>query len=154
MEELNDALMKQYPVENLKEKKFVIPKDPEPVLKQLLFILNHLLERGKTLSVICPRDFGFRDKVLCMKKDTHIVDLDDGHFHFKPSEKCFLPEGVKEGKHSLRVTYDSVALFAFYLWTRKKMTSLKESDFGKLKGTKLYYFIRNATEKNPILLYL
>jgi hypothetical protein len=154
MEELNNALIKQYPTENLKEKKFVIPKDPEPVLKQLLFILNHLLERGKTLSVICPSDFGLRDKVLFLKKETHIVDLEDGHFYFKGSEKCFLPEGVKEGKHSLTVTYDSVALFAFYLWTRKKKTSLTDSDFGKLKGTKLYYFIRNAMERNPILLYL
>jgi hypothetical protein len=94
MEELNKALMKQYPIENLKEKPFVVPKDPESVLKQLLFILNHLLDRGKTLSVICPSDFGLRDKVLFLKKDRHIVDLEEGHFHFKASDKCFLPDGV------------------------------------------------------------
>jgi hypothetical protein len=153
MEEANKAMMKQYPIENMKETSFVFPKDPEDTLKQLLFLLHSLIELGYTLSVICPHDFGIRDKVLYLKKDTHLVPLEQGHFVAKGgTDKCFVPEFVKED--SLSYTYASVALFAYYLWTRKKKSKLLESDYGKLKGTKVYYFIKNAMEKNPILLYL
>jgi hypothetical protein len=150
MEELHKALMKQYEVKESKETPFVFPKDPEAVLKQLLFILNHLMERGYTLSVICPSDFVFRDKVLFLKKKTHWIELNKGPYFVEGKEKCFVPEG----KDSLSMTYASVGLFAFYLWTRKTKRSLTESDYGKLKGTKVYYFIKNTMETNPILLYL
>jgi hypothetical protein len=150
MEELDKAIMKEYLIKETKETPFVFPKEPEPVLRQLLFILNHLMERGHTLSIICPSDFVFRDKVLFLKKDTHLVQLDKGPYFSKAKEKGFVPEG----KDSLDMTYASVGLFAFYLWTRKTHTTLTEADYGKLKGTKVYYFIKNTMEKNPILLYL
>lgn len=150
MEEVNKAMMKQYPIQDMTEKAFVFPKDPEVVLKQLLFLLHTLIEMGYTLSVICPQDFVLRDKVLFLKKDVHVVPLDEEPLS-KFTDKCFVPE-MKED--SLSTTYASVALFAYYLWTRKKKSKLSESDYGKLKGTKVYYFIKNAMEKNPILLYL
>jgi hypothetical protein len=146
--------MKKYPIEDLKETPFYFPKDPEPVLQQLLFILETLLSMEKTLSVICPSDFVFRDKVLFLKKDRHLVELKEGHFMYTTHDKCFAPAQLKEGKNSLSLSYASVGLFAFYLWTRKKKTELSDSDYGALKGTKVYYFIRNALEKEPILLYL
>ena len=151
MEELEKAIMKQYRVKKTTETPFVFPKDPEPVLQQLLFILNHLMERGYTLSVICLHDFVFRDKVLFLNKKTHWVELEKGPYGYEGKrDKCFVPEG----KDSLAMTYASVGLFAYYLWTRKTKTSLSESDYGKLKGTKPYYFIQNTMEPNPILLYL
>jgi len=153
MEEVNKAMMKQYPIKDMTESSFVFPKDPVPTLQQLLFMLHTLIEMGYTLSVICPRDFILRDKVLFLKKDIHVVPLDHGRF-VSPgvTDHCFVPDFVKED--SLSMTYGSVALFAYYLWTRKKKRNLVESDFDKLKGTKVYYFIKNAMEKNPILLYL
>ena len=154
MEEFNKAIMKQYPIKNMTEKSFAFPKEPEPVLKQLLFLLKTMIDHGYTLSVICPNDFVFRDKVLFLKRDTHIVPLEEGHFNYKVHGKCFVPEMIKEGKHPLSVTYESVGLFAYYLWTRKKKSRLTEKDYGKLKGTKVYYFIKNSIAKNPILLYL
>lgn len=146
--------MKQFTIEDMTETPFVFPKDPEAVLKQLLFILHTLIHMGYTLSVICPTDFVFRDKVLFLKRENHIVSLEDGHYIYKEQGKCFVPEGIKEGPTSLSTTYASVGLFAFYLWTRKKKSVLYEADYGKLKGTKVYYFIKNTMEKNPILLYL
>ena len=155
MDELNKTMMKKYPIEDMKETPFYFPKDPESVLRQLLFMLEALLDKGYTLSVICPNDFVFRDKVLFLKKDRHLVELKDGHFKYtKKEDKCFAPAHLKEGNQGLDKTYASVGLFAFYLWTRKKKTELSDSDYGALKGTKVYYFIRNALEKEPILLYL
>lgn len=156
MEEVNREMMKQFPIENMKETPFVFPKNPEPVLKQMVFLLNVLINLGYTLSVICPADFAFRDKVLFLKRDTHLLFLKDGHYIYKQhgKSKCFVPDGLQEGPTSLATTYASVGLFAYYLWTRKKKSVLYEADFGKLKGTKVYYFIKNTQEKNPILLYL
>ena len=151
MEELNKAMMKQYPIKDMTEKAFVFPKVPEVMLKQLLFLLHTLIEKGYTLSVICPHDFILRDKVLFLKKDDHLVSLDTPFVKGK-SDKCFVPDLVSD--EPLSNTYASVGLFAYYLWTRKKKSKLSESDLGKLKGTKVYYFIKNAMEKNPILLYL
>jgi len=153
MEEVNQAMMKLYPITDMTETSFAFPKDPEPMLRQLLFLLKTLIQKGYTLSVICLDDFVLRDKILFLKKDTHIVPLEDGHYTSVAQGKCFVPDIMKE-KSSLTVTYASVGLFAYYLWTRKKRRTLSEGDFGKLKGTKVYYFIKNAMEKNPILLYL
>lgn len=152
MEELDKAIMKHYLVKKTTETPFVFPKDPESVLKQLLFILNHLMEKGYTLSVICLHDFVFRDNVLFLKKKTHWVELDKGPYQVesKGKDKCFVPEEMD----SLTMSYASVGLFAFYLWTRKTKSTLSETDYGKLKGTKVYYFIKNTMETNPIVLYL
>lgn len=152
MDEVNQEILEQYEVKSTKETPFVLPKDPEPMLKQLIFLLRALIERGYTLSAICPSDFVLRDKVLFLKRDTHVTKLVDGHFVYKESQKCFPPG--KPGRHSLVGIYGAVGLFAYYLWTHKKVDSISEIDYGKLKGTKIYYFIRNSIEKNPILLYL
>lgn len=151
MEELEKAIIKHYFVKTTKEIPFFIPKNPEPLIKQLLFIINHLMERGYSLSVICPSDFVFRDNVLFLKKERHLVKLDKGPYYAEvKKELCFVPED----KDSLMMTYASVGLFAFYLWTHKIKKKIVEKDYGKLKGTKVYYFIKNTLEKNPILLYL
>ena len=55
MDELNKTIMKKYPIENMTETPFYFPKEPEPVLRQLLFMLEKLISSGYTLSVICPR---------------------------------------------------------------------------------------------------
>ncbi len=143
-------MREKYPSLSEEEHPFVFPKDPEQVLKQLIFILESLQDIGYTLSVICPYDFVFRDKVLWLNKDTHVVELHKISTVSTPPSKCFL----SEGKTGIEATYASVGLFAFYLWTRKKKTELTDEDYGKLKGTKIYYFIRNTFETNPILLYL
>jgi hypothetical protein len=152
MEEVNKAMMKQFPIEDMKDRPFHFPKDPEVVLKQLLFMLKILIQLGFTLSVICPSDFIIRDKVLFLNRNTHVVPLSDPFVNPTSQDKCFVPDMPKEDL--LSVTYASVGLFTYYLWTRKKKTKLSESDYGNLKGTKVYYFIKNAMEKNPILLYL
>ena len=154
MDDVNKAMMKKYPIEDMKESPFYFPKEPEPVLRQLIFLLQYLLSRGYTLSVICPSDFVFRDKVLFLKKDRHLVELSEGHFVHTSHAKCFAPAMLQEGRNGLDMTYASVGLFAYYLWTRKKKSQLTEMDYGKLKGTKVYYFIRNTLEKDPILFYL
>ena len=151
MEEANKAMMKQFPIEDMTERPFHFPKDPEVTLKQLLFLLKSLIQLGYTLSVICPEDFVLRDKVLFLNRNIHVVPLSEP-FQSPKDGKCFVPDMLKDD--SLSVTYASVGLFVYYLWTRKKKTKLAESDYGKLKGTKVYYFIKNSMEKNPILLYL
>ena len=150
MDEVNEQIAQHYNVTFGTSTPFVLPKDPEDTLKQLLFLLRSLIERGYTLSAICPTDFEYQDHVLFLKKDTHVVKLIDGHFEYKES-KCFAPG--KPGRHSLSGLYRAVALFAYYLWTHKKAEP-STMDLEKLKGTKVYYFIRNAMEKHPILLYL
>ena len=146
MDEVNQLLAQHYNATFEDPHPFTLPKDPEPTLKQLLFLLHALIERGYTLSAICPTDFEYRDNVLFLKKDTHVVQLEDGHFMYT-GKACFAPG--KPGRYSLAALYRAVATFAYYLWTHEK-----EIDLEKIKGTKAYYFIRNATEKHPILLYL
>ena len=150
MDEVNDQIAQHYNTTFGPSTPFTLPKDPEVTLKQFLFLLRALLNMGYTLSAICPTDFMIRDKVLFLKKDTHVVKLVDDHFTYVDKGACFAPG--KPGRHSLASVYSMVATFAYYLWTHQK-----EIDPEKLKeyrGTKLYFFIRNATEKNPILLYL
>jgi len=152
MDEVNARIAEHYNTTFEKSGSFVLPKDPEPILRSFLFLLHELMKRGLTLSAICPSDFKSQGDVLFLKKDTHVTPLVEGHFDYQGSTKCFSPG--KRGRHSLTALYHSVALFAYYLWTHKKVDTLKASEMEKLKGTKVYYFIRNATERHPILLYL
>ncbi len=147
VKEINEQIAEHYNVTFGDSVPFSLPKDPESTLKQLLFLLQALIERGYVLSAICPTDFVYCENVLFLKKATHVTELVEGHFLYTASNACFPPG--KPGRHSLSGLYRAVAEFAYYLWTHKK-----DMDLEKLRGTKIYYFIRNATEKHPILLYI
>jgi hypothetical protein len=47
MEEVNKAMMKQFPIEDMTERPFLFPKDPENTLKQLLFMLKVLIQQSR-----------------------------------------------------------------------------------------------------------
>jgi hypothetical protein len=80
----------------------------------------------------------------------HVVKIDEP-IKITKKEECFHSKGLKA---TLERTYASVGLFIFYLYTRKVKTSLKEEEYGKLVGTKAYYFIKNTQGSKPILFYL
>jgi hypothetical protein len=119
------------------------------LIQQLIVIVELLLNEGYTLSYICPDDFVLKDNILFLNETVHIVKIDEP---IKLTKKeCFHSKGLRA---TLKRTYASVGLFVFYLYTRKVKTSLKEEDYGKLVGTKAYYFIKNTQDSKPILFYL
>jgi len=126
--------------------KLNIPK----IIEQLIVIIEILLKEGYTLSYICPADFVLKDNILFLNETGHIVKIDEP-IKISKKDDCFHSKGLKA---TIKRTYASVGLFIFYLYTRKVKTSLKEEDYGKLVGTKAYYFIKNTQESNPILFYL
>jgi hypothetical protein len=126
--------------------KLNIPK----IIEQLILIIEFLLKEGYTLSYICPHDFVLKDKILFLEDVRHVVKIGDP-IKITKKEDCFHSKGLKA---TVERTYASVGLFVFYLYTRKFKTSLKEEDYGKLVGTKAYYFIKNTQDSNPILFYL
>jgi hypothetical protein len=126
--------------------KLNIPK----MISQLILILDFLLKDGYTLSYICPDDFVLKDKILFLNDTRHVVKIGDP-IKISKKEDCFHSKGLKA---TVERTYASVGLFVYYLYTRKFKTSLKEEDYGKLVGTKAYYFIKNTQDSKPILFYL
>jgi hypothetical protein len=126
--------------------KLTIPK----IIEQLILIIEFLLKEGYTLSYICPNDFVLKDKILFLEDLRHVVKIGDP-IKITKKEDCFHSKGLKA---TVERTYASVGLFIFYLYTQKFKTSLKEEDYGKLVGTKAYYFIKNTQDSNPILFYL
>jgi len=126
--------------------KLNIPK----IIEQLILIIEFLLKEGYTLSYICPNDFVLKDKILFLEDLRHVVKIGDP-IKITKKEDCFHSKGLKA---TVERTYASVGLFVFYLYTQKFKTSLKEEDYGKLVGTKAYYFIKNTQGSNPILFYL
>ena len=126
--------------------KLNIPK----IIEQLILIIEFLLKEGYTLSYICPDDFVLKDKILFLEDLRHVVKIGDP-IKITKKEDCFHSKGLKA---TVERTYASVGLFVFYLYTQKFKTSLKEEDYGKLVGTKAYYFIQNTQGSNPILFYL
>ena len=120
------------------------------IIEQLIFIIELLKKEGYTLSYICPNDFVLKDNILFLNDTQNIVKINDS-IKIKNKKGCFHGKGLIA---SLERTYSSVGLFIFYLYTRKTKTSLKEEDYGKLLGTKPYYFIKNTQGPNPILFYL
>jgi hypothetical protein len=126
--------------------KLNIPK----IIEQLILIIEFLLKDGYTLSYICPNDFVLKDKILFLEDLRHVVKIGDP-IKITKKEDCFHSKGLKA---TVERTYASVGLFVFYLYTQKFKTSLKEEDYGKLVGTKAYYFIKNTQDSNPILFYL
>jgi hypothetical protein len=91
-----------------------------------------------------------KDKILFLEDLRHVVKIGDP-IKITKKEDCFHSKGLKA---TVERTYASVGLFIFYLYTQKFKTSLKEEDYGKLVGTKAYYFIKNTQGSNPILFYL
>ena len=126
--------------------KLNIPK----IIEQLILIVEFLLKEGYTLSYICPHDFVLKDNILFLNETRHVVKIDEP-IKITKKDECFHSKGLKA---TLERTYSSVGLFIFYLYTRKVKTSLKEEDYGKLIGTKAYYFIKNTQGSKPILFYL
>ena len=122
-----------------------IPK----IIEQLILIVNFLLKEGYTLSYICPDDFVLKDNILFLNDTTHVVKINDP-IKLKKGD-CFHSKGLTA---TIKRTYASVGIFVFYLCTRKKRNVIKEEDYGRLKGTKLYYFIKNTQGSEPILFYL
>jgi len=126
--------------------KLNIPK----IIEQLILIVEFLLKEGYTLSYVCPHDFVLKDNILFLNETRHVVKIDEP-IKITKKEECFHSKGLKA---TLERAYASVGLFIFYLYTRKVKTSLKEEDYGKLVGTKAYYFIKNTQDSKPILFYL
>jgi hypothetical protein len=94
----------------------------------LTYLTLILYEQGFSLFAIDPSDFVEVDRTLFLRTANNV------------------------GKVDLVATYKEIGKFAYTLFTGK--TYKKEADLEPLKGTPVYYFIRNAFEKIPILLYL
>ena len=101
--------------------------EKEDILKQLTFLTLLLYEEGYSLFAIDPSDFVEVDRTLFLKTNANV------------------------GKVDLVKTYQEIGKFAYTLFTGK---TYREADLDVLKGTPVYYFIRNAFEPLPILLYL
>lgn len=101
--------------------------EKEDILKQLTFLTLLLYEEGYSLFAIDPSDFVEVDRTLFLKTNANVDKVD------------------------LVKTYQEIGKFAYTLFTGK---TYREADLDVLKGTPVYYFIRNAFEPLPILLYL
>ena len=149
---------KYYNITHGDEKKFVVSKvDPEQIILQLLFILDTLKQNGYYLTHICLDDFVLMDGNLFLKKDTHMVKLENDIFDYQPIEHKgieFPSNKLVESSVPIAVAYESVGLFVYYLYTRKVKTQLEDIDYKHLVGSKPYYFIKNTMDKNPCLIYL
>ena len=142
--QLKEPTIKPFKITKGEMYKLNIPK----IIDQLIFIISILLKEGYTLSYICPTDFVLKNDILFLNETGHVVLLNDP---IKIKKDCFHSKGLTA---TIERTYASVGVFVFYLYTRKMKTTLKEEDYGKLKGTKPYYFIKNTQGPNPILFYL
>lgn len=161
IDELKEQQMKYYNIKKYNPEKMKISKlNPDTIIPHLCFMIHFLIEKGYTLSHICIHDFELSDNILFLKTDKHIVKLDSKNsFIYKSSgEKdgiCFPSKNLNDGQiASIYDTYVSVGLFVYYLYYKKVMKELSERDYGKLKGTKPYYFIKNAMATTPCLIYL
>ena len=160
IEELKEEQMKYYQLKSYNPVKFNSRNiDYDTFIPQICFIVHYLNYKGYTLSHICLNDFETSDNILFLKDDRHIVKLDTNNtFIFKHSGNegvCFIPKKLEDGhRGSMYDTYTSVALFIYYLFYRKVLSEISEKDCIKIKGTKPYYFIKNALSSNPSLIYL
>jgi hypothetical protein len=133
----------------------------ESVIHNLCFIVNYLISKKYTLSMICINDFELFDNVLFLNSDDHLVEIDSKNtFLFSKDQNnkkqlCFPTIDMVEGRRiSINATYMSVGLFVYYLYFYEVKPTLNENDFGRLVGTKPYYFIKNTMDENPCLIYL
>ena len=119
----------------------------------LLFIIYFLEERGYTLTHICLDDFEIVEQHLFLKKDTHLVTLEDIYI-YEPAEKKgieFLPK-ITRNKWQL---HRSVGQFAFWILTHSEIKSeITERDLEPYYYTKPYFFIKNTMNHEPCLIYL
>ena len=65
----------------------------------------------------------------------------------------FLPNNITYNNHKY-VLYRSVGLFMFYLVTKKIRTHIPDAELDALYYTKPYFFIKNALDVEPCLIYL
>ena len=131
IQELNLRQRKELNITSTREIPFHLKKttlEKEEILKQLTYITLLLYEDGYSLFAIDPSDFVEVDRTLFLRNVDNV------------------------GKVNLVLTYKEIGKFAYTLYTGK--TYKKLADLDLLKGTPVYYFIRNAFEKLPILLYL
>jgi hypothetical protein len=131
IQELNLKQRKELNITSTREIPFEIKRttlEKEEILKQLTYITLLLYEEGYSLFAIDISDFVEVDRTLFLRTMDNV------------------------GKVDLVKTYREIGKFAYTLFTGK--TYHKEADLIPLKGTPVYYFIRNAFEKLPVLLYL
>jgi hypothetical protein len=131
IQELNLRQRTELNITSTREIPFHLKKtnlEKEDILKQLTYITLLLYEDGYSLFAIDPSDFVEVDRTLFLRSSDNV------------------------GKVDLVKTYREIGKFAYTLFTGKNYH--KEEDLEPLKGTPVYYFIRNAFEKLPILLYL
>jgi len=131
LQEFNLRQRKELNITSTREIPFVLKKttlEKEDILKQLTYLTLRLYEEGFSFFAIDPSDFVEVDRTLFLRNDNNV------------------------GKLDLVATYKEIGKFAYTLFTSK--TYKKEADLEPLKGTPVYYFIRNAFEKLPMLLYL
>ncbi len=161
IEELHNEQMKYYQIKEYKPEKLKISKiNVETLIPQLCFIIHYLKQNGFTLTHICLNDFEIADNVLFLNSIEHVTEIDSKNTYIYKETKgkdgiCFPSKGLKNGqKASIYDTYASIGLFVYYIYYKKVMKELSEKDYGKLKGTKPYYFIRNTMSQHPCLVYL
>lgn len=131
IQEVNLKQRKELNITSTREIPFDFKKttlEKEDILKQLTYITLLLYEEGYSLFAIDPSDFVEVDRTLFLRTPDNVGEVD------------------------LVKTYKEIGKFAYTLFTGKVYK--KEADLDPLKGTPVYYFIRNAFEKLPILLYL
>ncbi len=161
IEELKEDQMKYYQLSKYNPVKINTRNiEYDLFIPQICFIIHYLNQKGYTLSYICLHDFEMSDNILFLKNDRHIEKMDSKQTYLfknpsKDSGICFIPKTLQNShRGSIHDTYTSVALFIYYLFYKKVVQELSEKDYIKLKGTKPYYFIKNAISSTPSLIYL
>lgn len=160
IEELKKEQMKYYNLTKYTPEKIKLSKiNVEIILPQLCFIIHYLIKKGYTLTYFCLNDFEISENTLFLKSNQHIIEIDSKNsfvYNKKDSKGiCFPYINLRDGnKASIHDTYASVGLFVYYLYYKKVRNELTEKDYGKLKGTKPYYFIKNTMSPHPCLIYL
>ena len=159
IEEIHKNQMKYYQLKKYNPEKLKLSKiNAESLIQQLCFIIHYLNHNGHTLTHICLNDFEMSDNVLFLKSIDHLTKIDaKDSYIYKEINKggiAFPPKGLKNGQRAtIYDTYASVGLFVYYIYFKRVLNELSEKDYGKLKGTKPYYFIRNTMAQHPCLLY-
>lgn len=160
LNELRDKMIQFYNITDITERPFEIIDNKEQLILNLLFIINFLNHKNFTLTHICLSDFVLLENFLVLKKDIHLVNLDDKKYFRNMYEENegdieFPTKELKiETRVSLNETYKSVGLFVYYLYLNKIKDELTENDLQKINGTKPYYFIKNTVYKIPYIIYL
>ncbi len=161
LEELRKEQMEYYQLKTYHPEKIKISKlNIDVIIPQICFIIHYLNKNSLTLTHICLNDFELSDDVIFLKTFDHVTEIDSKHtFIYKKSNQkegiCFPSKDLKDGhRASVYDTYVSVGLFVYYFYFKRVMNELTEKDYGKLKGTKPYYFIKNTMAQRPCLVYL